>query len=263
MNYYNFHIGDYKSHTDHLEPLEDLAYRRMIDWCYLHEKELPESVDEIARLIRMRTHNESIAFVLQEFFERTANGYANYRVMQEIEKYQEKSLKAKKSAEARWKNKPSKIKSSRDANALQTECEGNANQEPITNNQNKYSDDSYEVARYLANKIKSEQPNAKVNPHAWAKDIDKAIRIDKRTKEDLIGCINYIYQENRFWVSNIRSGKKLREKYDTIEAQKLNTPNQQKNQMQSNQSLDDVCDDFLNELMSQPSDPTYLYGGRR
>lgn len=28
MHYYNFHIGDYASHTRHLSPIEDIAYRR-------------------------------------------------------------------------------------------------------------------------------------------------------------------------------------------------------------------------------------------
>ena len=135
MNYYSFHIGDYKSHTEHLEPLEDLAFRRMIDWCYLHEKPLPIDIDEIARLIRMRSHNDCIAYVLQEFFVRNADGYINKRISREISKYQEKSHKAKKSAEARWKNKASKNKGSSDANAYQTQCESNANQEPRTKNQ--------------------------------------------------------------------------------------------------------------------------------
>jgi uncharacterized protein YdaU (DUF1376 family) len=69
MHYYQFNIGDYHTHTDHLSEMEDLAYRRMLDWCYLHEKPLPEDVAEVARLIRMRSHSDSIANVLREFFE--------------------------------------------------------------------------------------------------------------------------------------------------------------------------------------------------
>lgn len=128
MHYYQFNIGDYKAHTEHLELMEDLAFRRMIDWCYLHEKPLPLEIKEIERLIRMRTHSESIAYVLETYFERTDQGYVNTRINREVAKYQEKSDKAKKSAEARWKNK-------KNANALQTESESNANHKPITNNQ--------------------------------------------------------------------------------------------------------------------------------
>lgn len=128
MHYYQFNIGDYKAHTEHLELMEDLAFRRMMDWCYLHEKPLPLEIKEIERLIRMRTHSESIAYVLETYFERTDQGYVNARINREVAKYQEKSDKAKKSAEARWKNK-------KNANALQTESESNAKHKPITNNQ--------------------------------------------------------------------------------------------------------------------------------
>ena len=58
MHYYQFNIGDYASHTQHLDEIEDVAYRRMLDYCYLNEIGLPKSVDEVARLIRMRTHSE-------------------------------------------------------------------------------------------------------------------------------------------------------------------------------------------------------------
>ena len=40
MNYYPFHIGDYASHTRHLTLMEDLAYRRLLDLYYLHERPL-------------------------------------------------------------------------------------------------------------------------------------------------------------------------------------------------------------------------------
>jgi len=130
VHYYSHNIADYKSHTEHLEPLEDLAYRRMLDYCYLHEIGLPEDIEDIARLIRMRPHSDCIANVLREFFTLENGVYTQARVERELEKYREKSDKAKKSAEARW----SKNKVSSDANALRTECEGNANQEPITNN---------------------------------------------------------------------------------------------------------------------------------
>jgi len=125
MHYYKFNISDYKSHTEHLEPLEDLAYRRMLDWCYLHESPLPKDKKDIGRLIRMRTHSECIASVLHEFFDKDKDGnYINKRVFLEINKTNEKSSKARDAANARWS------KASGDANALQTESEGNATQDP-------------------------------------------------------------------------------------------------------------------------------------
>ena len=128
MHYYQFNIGDYQSHTSHLSEIEDLAFRRMLDWCYLHEKPLPLDVDEISRQIRMRTHSESIAIVLREYFERTEVGWINVRAIQEMLKVGEKSEKASASAKARWGKK--------DANALPTQSDSNAthNTLPITHN---------------------------------------------------------------------------------------------------------------------------------
>jgi uncharacterized protein YdaU (DUF1376 family) len=136
MHYYQFNIGDYQSHTSHLSEMEDLAYRRMLDWCYLHEKPLPLEIDEIARLIRMRSHSDCIAVVLREYFERNAEGWVSLRVIAEILKVGIKSDKASASAKARWGKKDNKIKDlSKDANALRTQSEGNATQDTLPNTQ--------------------------------------------------------------------------------------------------------------------------------
>jgi uncharacterized protein YdaU (DUF1376 family) len=128
MHYYQFNIGDYASHTSHLDELEDLAYRRMIDYCYLNEIGLPESVEEIARVIRMRTHSDRIANVLREFFQQDESGWWKCnRVEKEIALFREKSDKATKAARKRWENT--------DANALPTDSERNAKHKPLTINQ--------------------------------------------------------------------------------------------------------------------------------
>jgi uncharacterized protein YdaU (DUF1376 family) len=124
MHYYQFNIGDYKSHTEHLSEMEDLTYRRLLDWYYLHETPIPLDINETARQIRMRSHTDCIAIVLQEYFERTPDGWVNHRANKEISKAGEKSTKASESAKARW----SKAK---DANALQTQSESNATHNTI------------------------------------------------------------------------------------------------------------------------------------
>lgn len=142
MHYYTFKPKDYMSKTAFLEPMEDLAYRRMLDHCYLTEKPLPESIDEIAMLIRMRSHTDSIKVVLHYFFELTKQGYVNDRIARELLAYHGKSIKAKASADARWEKERNKIKDIKglevqceiDANALSSFCESNANQEPLTIN---------------------------------------------------------------------------------------------------------------------------------
>lgn len=142
MHYYTFKPKDYMSKTAFLEPMEDLAYRRMLDHCYLTELPLPESIDEIAMLIRMRSHSDSIKIVLHYFFELTPQGYVNDRIARELLAYHGKSSKAKASADARWSKERNKIKDigldksqcESNANALLGECEGNANHKPLTIN---------------------------------------------------------------------------------------------------------------------------------
>ena len=129
MHYYQFNIGDYNSHTMHLSEIEDLTYRRLLDWYYLHESSIPLDLNEVSRQIRMRTHSDCIATVLLEFFERTPDGWIHHRADKEIEKVGDKSTKASKSAKARWDK-------AKDANALPTQSERNATQntEHITHN---------------------------------------------------------------------------------------------------------------------------------
>jgi len=146
MHYYQFNIGDYKSHTEHLSEMEDLAYRRLLDWYYLHEKPIPLDSKETARQIRMRSHNDCIALVLQEYFERTEDGWIHHRANAEIFKAGDKSQKASASAKIRWHKTP-------DANALQSQSEPNATQntEHITQNTIDIylSDDKSESAKKL------------------------------------------------------------------------------------------------------------------
>ena len=127
MHYYQFNIGDYKSHTEHLSEMEDLAYRRLLDWYYLHERPIPNDIEEIARQIRMRTHCECIANVLREFFVLADDHWTNKRAESELGKIADKSAKASASANARWGKKDNKIKRlPSDANALRTQSDRNA-----------------------------------------------------------------------------------------------------------------------------------------
>lgn len=98
MNFYSFHIGDYSTHTAHLDPIEDVTYRRMLDLYYLRESPLPSDVSEVARLIRMKDYKECVQAVLNEFFTLTDNGWVNGRCNADIAKMQDKQAKAKASA---------------------------------------------------------------------------------------------------------------------------------------------------------------------
>lgn len=144
MHYFPFSPKDYMSKTSFLEPMEDLAYRRMLDYCYLNERPLPIDIAEIALLISMRTHSDSIAVILHYFFDLTDDGYINDRVERDIKAYQAKSDKARESAKARWKKdkpeKDSRINDSdslyeRNANACKTHDGRNTNYKLLTRNE--------------------------------------------------------------------------------------------------------------------------------
>jgi uncharacterized protein YdaU (DUF1376 family) len=73
------------SHTRHLSLLEDLAYRRLLDFYFLHEQ--PIKHRDAARQIGMREHEEDVLTVLNEFFLSTDDGFVNPRANKEIEEY--------------------------------------------------------------------------------------------------------------------------------------------------------------------------------
>jgi uncharacterized protein YdaU (DUF1376 family) len=131
MHYFQFHIGDYKSHTHHLSLLEDLAYRRLLDFYFLHEK--PIKHRDIARQIGMRDHEEDVMTVLNEFFISTPEGFVNPRADKEIKQYKEFAEAGKRGAAKRWGTPPyGEANSPPNATPIAT-----INHKPITNNQDK------------------------------------------------------------------------------------------------------------------------------
>ena len=128
MHFYQFHIGDYKSHTHHLSPLEDLAYRRLLDHYYLHEAPIRQR--DIARQIGLREYEQEVLTVLDEFFVSTEKGFINPRADEEIAKYRKFSEDGKKGAAKRWhKDGNGEAISPPNATPIATN-----NHKPITNN---------------------------------------------------------------------------------------------------------------------------------
>ena len=167
MHYYQFNIGDYQSHTNHLDPLEDLAYRRMLDWCYLHEKPLPLDANEIARIIRLRDDAAVVRDVLNEFFSRYGEGWVCDRVLVEIQHYKAKIEQASRAGKASAQRK---------ANARTTDVQPPNHQEPITNNH--IVDNTTEVvSKPKVSKRGTRLPIDWVLPTEW-KDWAKAERPD-------------------------------------------------------------------------------------
>jgi len=126
MHYYQLNIGDYKSHTNHLDLMEDLAYRRLLDLYYLHERPLNNGISVVARQIGMREYEVQVQTVLEEFFNLTENGWTNARADREIQHYQGKIEQASRAGKA---------SAERRHNKRSTDVQLNKNQEPITNKQ--------------------------------------------------------------------------------------------------------------------------------
>jgi len=140
MHYYQFHIGDYKSHTHHLSLLEDLAYRRLLDFYFLHEK--PIKHRDVARQIGMREHEEDVMTVLNEFFISTEDGFVSPRADKEIKQYKEFAEAGKRGAAKRWGTPPNgEAISPPNATPIAT-----INQEPLTTNHKPKRENATSVA---------------------------------------------------------------------------------------------------------------------
>lgn len=223
MHYYQFNIGDYKSHTEHLSEMEDLTYRRLLDWYYLHETPIPLDLTETARQIRMRSHSDSIALVLQEYFECTDSGWIHHRANSEILKAGDKSLKASESAKARWNKE-------KDANALRTQSDSNATH----NTRHKTQDTKHKEKPQRGSRL----PVDFVYPKEWVdfcletrpdlnlqntfdefKDYWTALPAGKGTKSDWFATW-------RNWVRRQNAPKSFANKYDVAHVTTPAPPNQ-------------------------------------
>jgi len=135
MHFYAHHIGDYIAHTRHLSPLEDIAYRRMLEFCYLTERPLSDNLSTIARQIGMREHEKEIQLVLEEFFILGADGWINDRVEREIEKYRANIDAGKRGAAKRWSSPPNGLPIATPlASPMPPHADPNTNHEPLTIN---------------------------------------------------------------------------------------------------------------------------------
>jgi uncharacterized protein YdaU (DUF1376 family) len=102
MHYYQFNIGDYYSHTKHLSPIEDICYRRALDYYYLHEAPLTSDIAKLARLLMVTEYQIELMTVLDEFFVVATEGFISPRADKEIQQYQSFSDAGKRGAAKRW-----------------------------------------------------------------------------------------------------------------------------------------------------------------
>lgn len=127
MHYFQFNIGDYASHTRHLSPMEDLAYRRLLDLYYLKDGQVYGDEAEVARQVGLREYVQEVKQVLQDFFCLDEDDrWSHARCDAEIAHFRQKSEKASNAG---------KVSAQRRSNVRSTDVQPTNNQQPITNNQ--------------------------------------------------------------------------------------------------------------------------------
>jgi uncharacterized protein YdaU (DUF1376 family) len=118
VNYFELHVGDYDKATAHLTGCEDGMYGRLLRRYYDTEAPLCADLKALQRFVRARSKEEqqAVQTVLEEFFVLEADGWHHKRCDAEIQRYRDKSQKARDSVSKRW--------AKRDAEALPTHNEG-------------------------------------------------------------------------------------------------------------------------------------------
>jgi len=107
---------------------------------------------------------------------------------------------------------------------LANETEVRSKKEEVRSKKNKsrkftFDDTHHSLALLLWEKVHSNFPKTKKpNLESWAQDIRLMMEQDNRSEAEVRGVINWS-QKNDFWYANIRSARKLREKYDDMYAQ--------------------------------------------
>jgi len=129
MHYYQMNIGDYASHTSHLTPMEDLAFRRLLDYYYLHESPIPNDIELITRKLRLNGCSTDVQQVLNEFFILVENEWINARANDEIRAFKSKKVQATQAGKA-----SGRARSERTLNGRSTDDEPNTKHKPLTIN---------------------------------------------------------------------------------------------------------------------------------
>lgn len=135
MNYYPFHVGDYLRDTAHLDAMEDLTYRRLLDMYYLSESPISLETDSVSR--RLRLGSQLVILILKEFFQETEQGWIHRRCDVEIANYKARSDRARVNGQAG--GRPKKTQSVSSGLAKQTQRQANQNQNQNQNKEEKKS----------------------------------------------------------------------------------------------------------------------------
>lgn len=227
MQHYAFHIGDYSKATSHLSPMEDIAYRRLIDLYYDTEGHIPYEVAKAAR--RVRLDADPVGQVLQEFFIDTGSEWKHSRCDAEMEKIYEKSDKARESGKRsgevrRAKAQQTIIDGSTDAertlNERSTDAElpvtryplpvtqestalsGKPDVVQLSNGKSKFKGDAEIILAFLNEKAQKRFPTTKANLDFIAGRLQEGATV--------ADCRQVIAMKVREWAGDVENRKYLR-----------------------------------------------------
>jgi uncharacterized protein YdaU (DUF1376 family) len=225
-----FYVSDYLSdlETQSMTPLEEYCYLRLIFFCW-REVSIPTDIDVLKSLCKGVEPTEK---VLRKFY--VKNGKYLHKKLQNLRNKRRAFLAACKKG---GKNSAHKRKHKKEKSTEQLPLRSLDNYLQVNPNISFSFSSSYSstkkrttivadrLAKLLRDSILRRDPKAQCarlkNLDKWVDDIEKLIRIDKRSESEIARVIEYAQSEGCFWNGNILSGKKLREKFDAIYPQML------------------------------------------
>lgn len=231
MHYYQFNIGDYASHTSRLSPIEDLAYRRLMDLYYLNEQPFNMCATEVAREIGLIDYSADVEYVLSKFFTLTDGVYFQKRIESEIKKFKSNAKNKSKAGKASAKARRVKALSSgthveQTLNTTSTNEQLNINQEPLTNNHKPVikdlsCDEAFDTF-YSAGLVKK----SKVAALKKFKALVKEMKCDPMEFAELLKSdIQYRVNNNQFGIDKLHPSTYLTQQRWTDEHETANASN--------------------------------------
>lgn len=88
MKKYKFRVQEYITQTRGLPDAEDLAYRRLIDLCYLGERPIPGGIGSIAGVVGL--DYDCVEPVLKRFFKQTPAGWITDDIEADLEAHRKR-----------------------------------------------------------------------------------------------------------------------------------------------------------------------------
>lgn len=224
------YLADYKVMAMTLE--EEGMYNRLMDVCWL-QGEISADPVYLAGICKGKQPTELVlsCFIAVGSLPDRNPIALRHKRLDEIRNEREKhraiqSLAGQKGNKARWGNKRKQkdliaVGSLPDDSAIAKHRSSLSFSSSSSNKKNIIvADDAIRLSEYLKAAILKRDPSfsntSTKSINRWAVDIDKLMRIDGRPPQEIERVIDWCQSLGCFWGPNILSGKKLREKFDTL-----------------------------------------------